>query len=418
MKMFPDAVHVQKMMSDIRNNVARLSEESSSSSIELDAPATWPDQGLVRREQYDWNDFEPDRFGNLDELNAMMTEVAPKLEVVAVDLPLLSAALSSTVSERTTKQLGIFAKEDIQPGEVVLHETSLLTANNKLQDALCDACSTDLPLIGSPDFDKTISCVDCNIVFCSQDCHDAAIEVYHPALCEKDLDAVARDVPPAQAADSLYSLLLQRALAMAETQQCHPLALKEVKYIWGDFCNVLVEKTQYTNLSKRSAFRNMPRTLPFSFEHNIRLPFHMLEKMDIDIFQNPQYDVWVFNSLYAKFRGTASARLSGLGGRAIRGPEVSAVHSMWCMANHSCDPNVSWEWGGEINFWAREHRVAWQRDGEKVRRSEPGIRKGEELFNHYCDVELGVKDRREWASGSLGGDCRCARCAWEAKEDS
>ena len=142
----------------------------------------------------------------------------------------------------------------------------------------------------------------------------------------------------------------------------------------------------------------------------------MLEKMDIDIFANPQYDVWVFNTLYAKFRGTASARLSGLGGRTIRGPEVSAVLPMWCLANHSCDPNVSWEWGGSIKFWASEKKVAWRKGGREVKRSEAGIKKGEEVLNHYCDVELPVKERREWARGALGGDCRCQRCTWETNE--
>jgi hypothetical protein len=86
------------------------------------------------------------------------------------------------------------------------------------------------------------------------------------------------------------------------------------------------------------------------------------------------------------------------------------------MANHSCDPNVSWEWGGSIKFWAREERVPWHKDWKEVKKNVPGIRKGEEVLNHYCDVSLGVKERREWARGALGGDCRCARCTWEADD--
>jgi nuclear receptor interaction protein len=34
-----------------------------------------------------------------------------------------------------------------------------------------------------------------------------------------------------------------------------------------------------------------------------------------------------------------------------------------------------------------------------------GIRKGEEILNHYCDVKLGVKERWEWAKGR-GGEKR------------
>lgn len=33
---------------------------------------------------------------------------------------------------------------------------------------------------------------------------------------------------------------------------------------------------------------------------------------------------------------------------------------------------------------------------------ERGIPEGEEVLNHYCDVELDVRQRREWAVGTLG----------------
>lgn len=89
------------------------------------------------------------------------------------------------------------------------------------------------------------------------------------------------------------------------------------------------------------------------------------------------------------------------------------MHPMWSLANHSCDPNVRWEWGGEIVFTSREERVAWGK-GKKAKRG--GIKAGEEILNHYCDINLPVKERREWAVGALGGDCRCARCVWEAGE--
>jgi hypothetical protein len=311
----------------------------------------------------------------------------------------------------------VFAKEDIAPGEVILNETSMLTANNRLQDALCDACSGDIPPLDSPDAANVVVCSDCEVVFCSQWCWEAAVDTYHDALCDKDVEAIAKDVPPAEAADSLYSLLLLRALAMSETAECHPLDLPEVRFIWGDLSPEAGIKLPYKDfLSPDSCL--VARRLPFSFHSNIRLPFHMLEKMDIDIFANPQYDVWIFNTLYAKFRGTASARLSGVGGTAIRGPEVSAVHPMWCLANHSCDPNVRWEWGGSIKFWSKENRTPWTgRDGKKIVKSQAGIKKGEEVLNHYCDIDLPVKDRREWASGALGGDCMCDRCVWEAAEE-
>ena len=386
-------------------------------------PSTWPDLGYVRRERYSWNEHEPDRFDELPELNRLMAAVAPCLEVRITDLPDLTESGSTSV----VKQLGVFAKRDVAPGELILDETSFLTANNRLQDALCDACNGEMPSLDSLEVSRSTSCEDCEVVFCSQHCYRKAMELYHPALCEKDIDTIAKDVPPAEAADALYSLLLLRSLAMAETQACHPLDLSEVKYIWGDFRNLSSEEywnrqawLLYSDSSDRlqddSKKTLPPRALPFSFEYNIRLPLHMLEKMDINIFTtHRRYDVWVFNTLYAKFRGTASARLSGSAGGRARGPEVSAVHLMWCLANHSCDPNVKWEWGGSIKFWAREKRKAWA--GREVQRDGlVAIKKDEEILNHYCDIDLPVYDRREWARGALGGDCQCERCVWEAGE--
>ncbi|KAL8670362.1 MAG: hypothetical protein Q9224_007676, partial [Gallowayella concinna] len=282
-------------------------------------------------------------------------------------------------------------------------------------DALCDACNADLPDLSSEMAGNTAFCQDCEMVFCSAKCYVEAMDSYHPALCDMDVASIAKDVPPEEAADALYSLLLLRTLAMAETQGCHPLELNEVKYIWGDF-NDTQPLQQKSNGHVHYA-NSHSKTLPFDFEHNVRLPFHMLEKMNINIFTNPQYDVWVFNTLYAKFRGTASARLSGLGGRAIRGPEVSAVHPMWCLANHSCDPNVTWEWEASIKLSARTERIPWTRGGEDTGpKNTAGIKEGEEILNHYCDIDLSVNERREWARGALGGDCQCARCMWEADQ--
>nr|POE77375.1 hypothetical protein CFP56_09022 [Quercus suber] len=420
LKLFPKPPFFLDAISVLKLRIAELHKVTFVEVTHNHPPSTWPDKGFVRREHYPWNTYEPDRYKDLDVLNTMMAEVAPKLEIRAVQLPALTGDTSDIVT-----QLGVFAKESIAPGEAILQETSLLTANNKLQDALCDACSSDLPPLDSEAAQSIVSCPDCEVVFCSSTCYEDAMEQYHPALCDRDVEAIAKDVPPAEAADSLYALLLLRALAMAETQAVHPLDLPAAKYIWADFTRASVVAADFVppttdpfHATTDPVPHALPRTLPFSFDANVRLPLHMLEKMDVNVFTAaPQYDGWVFNTLYAKFRGTASARLSGLGGRAVRGPEVSAVHPMWCMANHSCDPNVSWEWGGSVRFWAREERVAWaiQGEGGQGVRSLPGLRKGDEVLNHYCDVELGVQERREWARGSLGGDCMCTRCVYEAR---
>ncbi|KAF1951703.1 hypothetical protein CC80DRAFT_480519 [Byssothecium circinans] len=366
----------------------------------------YPDKGRVRRELYPWNDYEPDRFAAevLQFLNDELDQIAPKLEVKVAELPLLSESSTPNAGTKYVKQLGVFAKVDIPPGEEILKEKSLLTAVSRLHDSYCDACS--VPLSNQQDAEAEIlSCEECNeVFFCSQECHDLAQDTYHPSLCGVDID---RKVSASEAADSLHTLLVIRAIALAETQDVHPLELKEVRYIWGDYHGRNLEQAWQPDVD---AFGSLPRTLPFSFEANVLRPLHILEKMDVNIFeQSHRYDTWVFNTLYAKLRGTASAR-QGLDGR----PEIGAVHPMWCLTNHSCDPNVSWEWCGSMRFWTRTHPIEWKgRDASKS----PGLKKGEEVFSHYCDVRLPVKERREWAVGALGGLCMCERCVWEASTE-
>ena len=373
-----------------------------------------PDQGSVRRELYPWNTHEPDRFSaaSLSFLNSQMNEVAPKCSVRAVALPLLTEDGSHTSYDTKIKQLGIFAAEDIDPGETVLHESSLLTVSNRLHDPLCDACSSELPSISSSL--PIYACPDCDdTVFCSLNCLELASSSYHPAICGKDLDFIGRETKPKDAVHTLYLLLLARAMALSKSQDIHPLELKETKYIWGDFIH---PDSNYVHSASASDFTTA-RHLPFSFTYNILSPLHILEKMDIDIYATiEKFDTWIFNTLYAKFRGTASARLNVRDGK----PEVCAVHPMWCLANHSCAPNVRWEWGGEIQFWARneDEVVRWGPFQDQMEmKLRGGIKKGEEVLNHYCDVELKVKERREWAAGALGGMCVCKRCIWEDRED-
>ncbi|PSN69884.1 hypothetical protein BS50DRAFT_618853 [Corynespora cassiicola Philippines] len=382
----------------------------------------YPEKGSVRREIYPWNTYEPDRLSEetVQFLNDELSQIAPRLEVKVSTLPLLTqeASLLKKASTPTTdaetryvKQLGVFAKEDLSPGELILQEKSLLTAISRLHESYCDACSLPLPhllesIAESGVAEGPIACEECNeVFFCSEDCHELAQSSYHPPLCGIDIE---QKVPASEAADSLYTMLLIRALALAETQELHPLELKEVRYIWGDYHDLKLDK-QWEPPSKGNPFSSIIQTLPFSFKGNVLTPLHILEKMEVNIFEEShRYDTWVFNSLYGKFRGTASAQ-QGLDGR----PEIGAVHPMWCLANHSCDPNVRWEWKGSMRFWAREEPVDWP---GRAPNQKPGIRANEEIFSHYCDIRLPVKERREWAMGALGGECQCPRCVWEAKE--
>ncbi|CAK7218647.1 hypothetical protein SBRCBS47491_003576 [Sporothrix bragantina] len=403
----------------------RLGEDGEYNQADL------PDRGLVRREVYPWNASEPDRSSpeSLAFLNERLAEAAPKCEVRATELPVLTEQGKNGDAAATTTtclQLGVFAKEPIEAGEAVLREYSLLTANNRHKEAACDACGSEIPATALKSND-IVSCQMCDVVFCDETCHDRAQEAYHPAVCETDVDSIAKDPEDARDADdALYVLLLARLLAMSTHQECHPLEVNEVKYIWGDFVPPAVNAKGSASGDDLSLSVSSPAvaamaaaggippaawSLPFSFEANIATPLHILEKMDLDVFDRlAEFDVWVLNTLYSKFRGTASARKSRRDGR----PDVAAVHPLWCLANHDCDPNVTWEWGGRMVLWAKKERVQLAEDKAAGKVRPGGIAAGQEILNHYCDVDLPVQLRREWASGSLGGACMCQRCQNEA----
>ncbi|PYH50004.1 WD repeat-containing protein [Aspergillus saccharolyticus JOP 1030-1] len=361
-----------------REFARRRNLSSPTTAIVIDDPSALPAQGYARRILYPWNTHEPDRKApdTLDLLNEKLRTVAPKCEVRAVALP----ALHSTTA---TKPI----------------TTNTSSAEQQQQEKEED-----------------------------EQGEGEGQRVYHGAVCGlmENLESIGKDIPdPKDKADYLYLLLLGRALAMAATQEVHPLELDEIKYIWGDFVDYQPPTPAPSDHNADADAGKMGGgggTLPFSFQLNILQPMRLLEEMEIDPYANLRhYDTWVLNTLYAKFRGTASGRLSSWDG----GPELCAVHPLWCLANHSCDPNVRWEWGGEITFVARaeDERAVWSNpSGDSLdrtpesRRVAAGIKKDEEILNHYCDIGLGVKDRREWACGALGGFCLCERCRFEAGE--
>lgn len=411
--------HLSSLDTNFKEIISQFQNVDERLNIPAEKTASLPGQGYARRVLYPWNEHEPDRKApeTLDLLNKRLETVAPNLEVKAVALPALHGDSNTEKEGEVSIQLGLFAKRDLLSGEIILRESSLLTATNRLHDDFCDACNGPLPDLSQDNGVEggAVACPECDdTIFCSQKCHDEAQETYHGAICgQEGLDSIGKDVAdPKDKADYLYFLLLGRAVAMAATQDVHPLDLPEIKYIWGDFHEYTPDQDSKEEYS-----------LPFSFQLNILQPTRLLEEMGLDPFTTmDRYDTWILNTLYAKFRGTASGRLSTWDG----GPEVCAVHPLWCLANHSCDPNVRWEWGGEVCFMVRkkEEKAVWRReiDGVKEERaveSKEGvmIRKGEEILNHYCDIGIDVGERRAWASGALGGLCQCARCQWEAVDE-
>jgi hypothetical protein len=412
-----------------------------------------PNSGFARREVYPWNDHEPDGSSPaaLQELNKRLKAVAPDLEVRSATLPVLHNPATLTLNHQTPSpnpattpstslQLGLFATQPLPPNTPILRERSTITATRTLHASLCDNCCSPLPSLSS--CQPPVPCPNCtDAVFCSPACHSLAQSLYHPVLCDNDdgIDEIGRDPLSKMPAEDLHFLLVTRTLAMAAHQGVHPLDLPEVKYLWGDFIPSPTSTSESAQVN----------TLPFTFHHSIALPLRFLSTLALTHSElspgSPlylhKYDPWVIATLFAKCRGVASARQSTWDGR----PEVAAVHPMWCLANHSCNANVGWVWGeakaeeketvegedvrgdSEIVYRVRG-KLVWKRpsgagamqpngaEGEDEEEGQ-GIKAGGEILNHYCDVRLPVQERREWASGALGGHCMCERCVWESQQE-
>ncbi|KAK5232982.1 hypothetical protein LTR47_005846 [Exophiala xenobiotica] len=361
-----------------------------------------------------------------------------------------------------SSQLGLYAKKDLAPGATILEERSVLSAIRPHGEALCDACAADMEAIPQ---EARRHCPACNIPFCSEACYDLATTTYHAVNEEdeetdegyppyetpfcpgssgnEDLHTLGRAESSTTPEWDLYFLLLSRTMQMAETQRFHPLDLFEVKYLWGDFSPApgahgsmdLVtsggkENENENENENRGASGRMPsRTLPYSVRHHVELPLQWFEVL---MHSRPEcrpyskhwlekYDWWIVQTLFAKFRGVADAQQSTWTGK----PEVAAVHPLWCLANHSCDPNVTWKSSGVRDLTVVSERVQWRRSrtegGEKgeEERGEgegewKGIKAGEEIWNHYTDIhETDFRERRARLNAVLGGECRCERCSAE-----
>lgn len=421
-------VHAEKQYRALCESLLRAQEPNGDVSEQKVEPSRLRNFGSARRDTYIWNCHEPDRSSPdmLVSLNALLKPVAPYLEAQCVELPVLDRSdrvrshtkardlgMESSYRDRPAKslQLGLFAKVDLQPGQSILNENSVLTAVRPLDASLCYNCGASIsePLTASSSPDDSISCSCCGdaAVFCSQACLDIAQTNYHSTTCgNEDIDLLGRGEDSDTPSEDLYFLLLVRTFAISHARDIHPLELPETRYLWGEF------------LQEHQIGQNTPRTLPFTFQHNIVLPFRLLSILSEE---HPEmspfsargldwYDTWVVETLYAKFRGVASARQSTWDGK----PEVAAVHPLWCLANHSCAPNVEWGWERQRVFRVREDPIDW---GGIPKNEWKGIKAGKEILSHYCDIDLSVKERREYMLGPLGGTCMCPRCIWEAGEE-
>jgi predicted RNA-binding Zn-ribbon protein involved in translation (DUF1610 family) len=391
-----------------------------------------------RREVYPWNIHEPaDRTSNasLREINSRLLDASDGcIEAKRTILPFMKTTDDAFNTTADNSQIGLFAARDLDSDETILREHSILTAIRPHDAPLCDACAGELP---EDRGDTTFSCPGCGIPFCSLQCQNTALQSYHapntddettdlgfppatsPFCPGRSGNADVHDIGRAESSEDpewdLYLLLVARCIMMSEKQNIHPLDLIETKWLWGDFNSVPDPATSKPTTS-----------LPFSLQHSLLYPHQFFTTL---LSSDPKfhpysrhwlenYDHWILQTLYAKFRGVADARQSTWDGKA----EAAGVYGLWCLGNHSCGPNVHWDEKREGDTVGRRYVVRPREDMPWLEKAKDngtgqGIKKGEQIWNHYTDVtEPDYRIRRARLREVLGGECMCERCVREEAE--
>lgn len=113
----------------------------------------------------------------------------------------------SSVGGSTSDNLGVFARQDILRGDLIVTDKSAFTIFNLQGQENCWACYEPLG-------HANVSMNCCKAKYYSQSCKTEAINTYHRVLCDKEFEwlyRASKDVD--QISNDMISLLLMKILA-------------------------------------------------------------------------------------------------------------------------------------------------------------------------------------------------------------
>lgn len=276
---------------------------------------------------------------------------------------------------------GMFSRKDIKLGQPLFkNSTSFVSCSQ------CTRCSS----CGDTSTTNVIQLSCCSRIFCSKSCMNMVVGLWHgpPECIGPPIDAKVQnpsvrkvnkvkrqqlDQNPDVQAD-----LLQKVLASAYqhtlNKQQHPLTFPLVKNL--------------------TIARGANEAVEFSLCKDIVKPIEMLEEMGIDIFQNPDFDSWVVQTIQARLRANTWER-------DVDGAAYLGLSLLFSLFNHSCIPNVYWGFG---------------EDGTTIElKTLCAIKAGDELYISYLgaeDLDLDLAGRKKklihWFPA-----CQCPKCNME-----
>ncbi|KAG9229235.1 hypothetical protein BJ875DRAFT_387780, partial [Amylocarpus encephaloides] len=343
--------------------------------------------------------------------------------------------------------LGLFSKRDIQEGEMILIDETLLAVSNVPASRLhhCDACqSCLLPPYIHPNEIVNPKCCKA-VAFCSQSCHDIAtnsrINGYHRVLCGKNIDwlyedlkGMAGDKIEEQCLDDFWKPISFMRLATLVVTDMEKQAQNS-----GRESHPLKHNLLYRMAANYARVNDLePAVYDWRYNTNVVAPTKALIEMGVDIFKTNHWDQEVIQTCYWRIENNANmgpcnlypeGEVPNVEGTPII-PKINniSVNPNYLFFNHSCTPNVSWH----SALPSPKVDLAWLADG-KGGLLRPGnsavsciadrdIKEGEELKISYVGNALGVDDgieansrehKRTWLDKWFTGGCGCEVCEGE-----
>lgn len=280
-------------------------------------------------------------------------------------------------SSLTTRDdmLGMFAARDIQSGECILVDR---TATGICSNVGPLSCSNCFSRIESPPV--RASC--CSESYCSDACLELSMNTFHKVFCGQDFTWLSQ---PAQGlqhnASPLRPLLMLRFLAacIQSSSESHPL--------------------DHSLLARLQSLTRNNHVDVFTMEDSVITPLKILQQLGIDIFVNLNFDTMILHTIWTRLANNKAGSPDPAHGF------IDEITPFLSFFNHSCEPNVEFKRQSDsttICFFAKR-----------------GLKKGEELFVSYVDVQdMSLNERMEMLWPWFEEVCLCPKCKREATQKS
>lgn len=197
---------------------------------------------------------------------------------------------------------------------------------------------------------------------------------YHKALCGQDFSWLAEPAKGLEAnASPMRPLLMLRFLAtcVQAGTDAHPL--------------------DHPLIARLQPLANKGHVDVFTLTESVITPIRILTQLGIDVFANPGFDTMVLHTIWTRIANNK------VGSADPKRGFIDAINPFLPLFNHSCEPNVEYK----------------REDSSTTMRflSKRDIKKGEELFEGYLNVEgmpLGRREELLWPW--FEEPCLCEAC--------